>query len=115
MHGAVSPASGPPTHPHVHPTTHTHPKAPASLPRLAAPYARQLLLEGSSLQDAQMAKIKRDLTKGLANQVGGQRVDGQLRIAGCNALHGLRTAGAMLSMACGLLHDCPPQLPTCPV
>ncbi|KAI7835637.1 hypothetical protein COHA_010468 [Chlorella ohadii] len=35
---------------------------------IAAPYARQLLLEGSSLQDAQMAKVKKDLSKGLANQ-----------------------------------------------
>lgn len=43
---------------------------PPPSPCAAAPYARQLLLEGSSLQDAQMAKVKRDLQKGFANQVG---------------------------------------------
>ncbi|KAL4421257.1 hypothetical protein ABPG75_010548 [Micractinium tetrahymenae] len=35
---------------------------------IAAPYARQLLLEGQSLQEAQMAKLKKDLGKGLALQ-----------------------------------------------
>ncbi len=40
----------------------------------AAPYARQLLLEGQSLQEAQMAKIKKDLGKGLKQQVGAPNV-----------------------------------------
>lgn len=39
-------------------------------PFCAAPYARQLLLEGQTLQDAQVAKIKKDLSKGFALQVG---------------------------------------------
>ena len=48
----------------------------------AAPYARQLLLEGSSLQDAQLAKMKQQFLKGAKLQVG-RWVGGRAPAAWC--------------------------------
>jgi hypothetical protein len=55
----------------ISPSPTAPPLPPPPAPACAAPYARQLLLEGSSLQDAQLAKMKQQFLKGAKLQVGG--------------------------------------------
>ena len=94
---------------HVCPPAQTRTPCNFRLPaRSAAPYARQLLLEGNSLQDAQLAKMKQQFLKGAKLQVGGWA------LAAICWLLGAGWAGAAAAAAAAALPLTPPLPPASP-